>query len=217
MLSFTMSGIPSSGPRAPPAARRASDALAASRAIASRGSSTAWTCPSTERMRSKQASVRSRLVNFPSRRPSAAARIVSWFSASISLEDGLHLDEVAFAFRRLVQERVARRRVRRQDDVVAQDVADAADVRGRFDALHVDVRELADVFQDGRHLVAELLDLVVGQLDVGQFGNLQDFFAGKAHGFQGLSIARNSFSLKTGVPSFAALAALEPGSAPTTT
>ena len=68
-------------------------------------------------------------------------------------------------------------RQRRARLVGAQRVLDVDDVRGRLDVVEVELGDLLDLVEDLRELAAEALDLVVGQLEAGEAGDVQDLVA----------------------------------------
>ena len=61
--------------------------------------------------------------------------------------------------------------------VGAEDVLELDDVRSGLDALKVELGDAVDVFEDSRELPRHLLHLVVGELEPGKLGDMQDLVA----------------------------------------
>src|SRR5438552_716289 len=165
--------MPVSGPAAPPAMRSS-----AARAIASDFS--ASTVMNALRLALKRA-MRARCARVSSTEESSrfarrAARL-RMVSACTSLDHFWNQVQAVLGRRR--DGLVERALVAVGDDVLAQALACVLWMRHRLDAACVDRLHLVDQREDGVQLAAQMLDLVVRELDAREPRDAPDFFGGK--------------------------------------
>ncbi len=90
-----------------------------------------------------------------------------------------HPEEVALTIRRVRKDLVGGQRRLRL--VLGRDVREVQRMRGRLDALQVELGNLADGLEDRAQLRAETLDLLLRQREARQAGDVQDLIASDCH------------------------------------